>query len=210
MPFRVHSDRVVGGHRRYWDADRVALTGSAGGPRGGPRAQCTNNMKQIALAALNFEGVYRQFPPGINLSPNSVDPNPGWNTPPPAAGPYTGCLAYLLPYVEQMNVYNAIPLTFSSPIRRSGPGPTTIRRSTSMTPTCLRENRTARAQATPRRSTRASKPTSARRTRKAPASRSAMPTVSTSLFPTRPMSFTMSIGCTTSPGTAPNWDGAIT
>ncbi|MGO8746305.1 MAG: DUF1559 domain-containing protein [Thermoguttaceae bacterium] len=79
------------------------------------RSQCTNNMKQIALAALNFEGVYRQFPPGMNVSPNSVDPNPGYNDSPPLAGPYTGCLAYLLPYVEQMNVYNAIPLTFFQP-----------------------------------------------------------------------------------------------
>jgi prepilin-type N-terminal cleavage/methylation domain-containing protein/prepilin-type processing-associated H-X9-DG protein len=72
------------------------------------RAQCTNNMKQIALAAHNFEGVFRQFPPGINLSPNSTDPNPGYNDPPPVAGPYTGCLAYLLPYVEQGNIYQQI------------------------------------------------------------------------------------------------------
>ena len=30
---------------------------------------------------------------------------PQYNYPPPYAGPYTGCLAYLLPYIEQGNVY---------------------------------------------------------------------------------------------------------
>jgi prepilin-type N-terminal cleavage/methylation domain-containing protein/prepilin-type processing-associated H-X9-DG protein len=84
------------------------------------RSQCTNNMKQIALGALNFEGVYRQFPPGINVSQNSTDPNPGYNNPPPFAGPYVGCLAYLLPYVEQGNVYQNIPLTLFDPNTTQG------------------------------------------------------------------------------------------
>src|SRR5262249_25748119 len=69
------------------------------------RAQCVNNLKQIALAALNYEATYGYFPPGLNVSPNSRDPNPSYNFPPPFAGPYAGCLAYLLPYVEQDNVY---------------------------------------------------------------------------------------------------------
>src|SRR5690242_20639287 len=33
------------------------------------RAQCTNNLKQIALAALNFESTYSQLPPGIGPKP---------------------------------------------------------------------------------------------------------------------------------------------
>ena len=84
------------------------------------RAQCTNNMKQIALAAANFEGVWRQFPPGINVSPNSTDPNPDYNFPQPYAGPYTGCLAYLLPYIEQLNVYNQIPTALFAPNTTKG------------------------------------------------------------------------------------------
>ena len=75
------------------------------------RSQCTNNMKQIALAAENHESQKGFFPPGINVSPYSVDPNPSYNNAPPFAGPYTGCLAYLLPYVEQGNVYQNLPLT---------------------------------------------------------------------------------------------------
>jgi prepilin-type N-terminal cleavage/methylation domain-containing protein/prepilin-type processing-associated H-X9-DG protein len=66
--------------------------------------RCKNNLKQIALAAHNYHDSNGTFPPGLNVSPNSNDPNPSWNSPPPWAGPFTGSLAYLLPYVEQGNV----------------------------------------------------------------------------------------------------------
>jgi len=72
------------------------------------RTQCENNLKQIALAALNYESTYKRLPPGGNVSPNSVNQNPQYNLGPPYAGPYTGCLAYLLPYVEQSTVYNRL------------------------------------------------------------------------------------------------------
>jgi prepilin-type N-terminal cleavage/methylation domain-containing protein/prepilin-type processing-associated H-X9-DG protein len=75
------------------------------------RVQCQNNLKQIALGALNYESERGAFPPGLNVSPNSRDPNPQYNFPPPWAGPYTGLMAYLLPYVEQDNVYRQIPQT---------------------------------------------------------------------------------------------------
>src|SRR5213082_760768 len=61
------------------------------------RSQCQNNLKQIALAALNYESTYKVLPPGILTSPNSVNADPAYNIPPPLAGPYTGVLAYLLP-----------------------------------------------------------------------------------------------------------------
>src|ERR1700733_7853871 len=80
------------------------------------RAQCQNNLKQIGLASLNYESTYKNLPPGGNLSPQSVNVNPGAVSAPPWAGPYTGCLAYLLPYIEQQNVYN---LLYASPY---GPG----------------------------------------------------------------------------------------
>ena len=72
------------------------------------RAQCQNNLHQIALAAQNYHDTIGTYPPGTNVSPNSKDPNKTWTLPPPLSGPYTGCLAYLLPYIEQENVYNQL------------------------------------------------------------------------------------------------------
>src|SRR5262249_31157478 len=40
------------------------------------RMSCQNNLHQIALAAANYESGNRRFPPGLNVSANSVDPNP--------------------------------------------------------------------------------------------------------------------------------------
>ena len=69
------------------------------------RIQCTNNIKQIALGAANYESSNQCFPPGHNY---------GWcfgtgN----AFGPFGGgtdCemwahLARILPFVEQLTVY---------------------------------------------------------------------------------------------------------
>jgi prepilin-type N-terminal cleavage/methylation domain-containing protein/prepilin-type processing-associated H-X9-DG protein len=70
------------------------------------RTQCQNNLKQISLAAMNYESVNKVLPPGSNVSPNA--PTGGWTVGPPYAGPYTSVLAYILPYIEQDNVYNAI------------------------------------------------------------------------------------------------------
>src|SRR2546425_8360181 len=72
------------------------------------RIQCANNLHQIALAAANFESANGYFPPGILVSPNSRNKNPQYVFSPPYAGPYTGCLAFLLPYVEQEGVYRQL------------------------------------------------------------------------------------------------------
>jgi prepilin-type N-terminal cleavage/methylation domain-containing protein/prepilin-type processing-associated H-X9-DG protein len=72
------------------------------------RTQCISNLKQIALAAQNYHDTLGTFPPGCNVSPNSRDPNPQWNFPVPWRGPYTGLLAYLLPFIEQKNVYDQL------------------------------------------------------------------------------------------------------
>ena len=69
---------------------------------------CKNNLKQIALAAQNYHDAIGYFPPGMNISPKSQDPNFQYNWSVPLAGPYTGCLAYLLPYIEQGNVYQQL------------------------------------------------------------------------------------------------------
>jgi prepilin-type processing-associated H-X9-DG protein len=84
------------------------------------RITCQNNLKQIALAAPNFESTNGAFPPGINISPYSRDPNPEYNIPPPFAGPYVGSLAYLLPYIEQDSVYKQIPAKLFDPNTTAG------------------------------------------------------------------------------------------
>jgi prepilin-type N-terminal cleavage/methylation domain-containing protein/prepilin-type processing-associated H-X9-DG protein len=67
------------------------------------RAQCTNNLKQIGLALHGYHDVNNGFPPGYldgNTDPNSTPDNdvgPGW-----------GWATFLLPYIEQQNVYNQI------------------------------------------------------------------------------------------------------
>jgi len=63
------------------------------------RMSCQNNLKQIALAAMNFESAYGYLPPGY-VDPASQDYTGTY-------GPTSiGTLAFLLPFVEQQNVYN--------------------------------------------------------------------------------------------------------
>jgi prepilin-type N-terminal cleavage/methylation domain-containing protein/prepilin-type processing-associated H-X9-DG protein len=81
---------------------------------------CKNNLHQIALAAQNYHDANGCFPPGLNVSRYSRDPDPQYNIPPPFAGPYTGGLAYLLPYIEQDNVYKGIPSTLFDPNTTAG------------------------------------------------------------------------------------------
>jgi prepilin-type N-terminal cleavage/methylation domain-containing protein len=63
------------------------------------RTQCANNLKQIALAAHNYESTYGYLPPGLN------GPITGGFT---FAAPNTGTLTFLLPYVEQDNIYKQL------------------------------------------------------------------------------------------------------
>jgi prepilin-type N-terminal cleavage/methylation domain-containing protein len=77
------------------------------------RTTCANNLKQIALAAANFESTYGALPPGQLVSKNAVNKNPQytidtWGGLKGYGGPYTGLLAFLLPYVEQDNVYKQL------------------------------------------------------------------------------------------------------
>jgi prepilin-type N-terminal cleavage/methylation domain-containing protein len=77
------------------------------------RSQCTNNLRQFALGALNYEGTFRVLPPGSTgqgyLSPGSFAAGP-WRDPARACCPWGhfGWSAILLPYVEQANLYAQI------------------------------------------------------------------------------------------------------
>ncbi|HEV3438986.1 MAG TPA: DUF1559 domain-containing protein [Gemmata sp.] len=65
------------------------------------RAKCSNNMKQIGLAAHNYHGAYGNFPYGKGPSYTGAPAYARWSE-----------LAYLLPYIEQNNVYANIDFTF--------------------------------------------------------------------------------------------------
>src|SRR5437868_4406998 len=68
------------------------------------RAQCVNNLKQIGLAAANFESANAKYPPGYGQFPvTDITSCTG--------GPFGGCridvLGQLLPYMEQSQLYAA-------------------------------------------------------------------------------------------------------
>jgi prepilin-type N-terminal cleavage/methylation domain-containing protein len=66
------------------------------------KTQCQNNLKQIALAAANYESAQRTLPPGyLGEMPNlGAQPTLGYQ--------YVGLLVYLLPFVEQQTVYQQL------------------------------------------------------------------------------------------------------
>jgi len=74
------------------------------------RIQCTNNLKQLALALHNYSTATGAFPPGIDNT--TADPT----QPPPASlATWTAwsAQALLLPYVEQAPLYNAANFNWS-------------------------------------------------------------------------------------------------
>jgi prepilin-type N-terminal cleavage/methylation domain-containing protein/prepilin-type processing-associated H-X9-DG protein len=67
------------------------------------RMKCANNLKQIGLALHNYHDTNNQFPPGY------VDGNTGqYSTPDNDVGPGWGWAAFLLPQLEQDNLYRQI------------------------------------------------------------------------------------------------------
>jgi prepilin-type N-terminal cleavage/methylation domain-containing protein/prepilin-type processing-associated H-X9-DG protein len=86
------------------------------------RLQCSNNLHQISLAVHTYHDSFKQLPPGGNVSPNAKNANPQYVFGAPYAGPYTGPLAFLLPYVEQGNIYNALLATVQDPKGSKAPG----------------------------------------------------------------------------------------
>jgi prepilin-type N-terminal cleavage/methylation domain-containing protein/prepilin-type processing-associated H-X9-DG protein len=70
------------------------------------RAKCSNNLKQLGLAAHNFEGVNGKFPPGVNLlGTTAVGTSKGVSASPPYPGVEESLFEFLLPFVEQDPLY---------------------------------------------------------------------------------------------------------
>jgi prepilin-type N-terminal cleavage/methylation domain-containing protein/prepilin-type processing-associated H-X9-DG protein len=66
------------------------------------RISCQNNLKQIGLACHHYHGDFGSFPPGYSVQSRKPDANytgPGW-----------GWATFLLPYIEQNNLYLTINL----------------------------------------------------------------------------------------------------
>jgi prepilin-type N-terminal cleavage/methylation domain-containing protein/prepilin-type processing-associated H-X9-DG protein len=72
------------------------------------RSQCANNLKQIGLGIEQYEGVYREYPPGKK---DCEGPGSGYsaclaNDP----GRSTSAFVYILPYLEQMPLFKSMDL----------------------------------------------------------------------------------------------------
>src|SRR5262245_38650972 len=65
------------------------------------RMSCQNNLKQLALAAHNYHGASEAFPPGVYQLPFAAAPR------------FRGVtlFVYLLPYLEQDNLFRGWDLT---------------------------------------------------------------------------------------------------
>lgn len=68
------------------------------------RMQCSNNLKQIGLALMNYESSFKKFPPSVivNLNVSATGNNGSW-----------GVHGRILPYLEQGNVYNQVDVNIA-------------------------------------------------------------------------------------------------
>ena len=75
------------------------------------RTGCTNNLKQVGLAVLNFEGSHKAFPAGYvsQFDSNGNDTGPGW-----------GWASMILPQMEETAIHNVI--NFDLPIEHPNNG----------------------------------------------------------------------------------------
>jgi prepilin-type N-terminal cleavage/methylation domain-containing protein len=80
------------------------------------RITCANNLHQIGLAAHNYDSVHHKLPPGyLGPIPNETPPPYGENI------QFIGCLMYLLPYLEQQNIYKQLQMNVNLDVRSLGP-----------------------------------------------------------------------------------------
>ncbi len=72
------------------------------------RTACSNNIRQCALASLNYESAHMRFPPGMNFSVNDNSRTSGPVTPKPSNSSVAQNIAwsvYLFPFIEQNNLH---------------------------------------------------------------------------------------------------------
>ena len=81
------------------------------------RIQCGNNIRQCALACLNYESANMKFPPGLNvpvldgtggtLQPSYVDAD-GNNPSEPRSGQFGSWMVWIMPFIEGNNIFNQL------------------------------------------------------------------------------------------------------
>jgi prepilin-type N-terminal cleavage/methylation domain-containing protein len=73
------------------------------------RLSCANNLKQLALACHHYDSAYGRLPPGY-LGPIPNEQEYGANR---DRIQHVGLLVYLLPYIEQANLYQQLRVNFN-------------------------------------------------------------------------------------------------
>lgn len=82
------------------------------------RIQCANNLKQLTLASLNYESAHQKFPPGLNLpignGSGMIWPNSSVHQKvgdPPIPGQFGSWMIWILPFMEQNNIFEQLDTT---------------------------------------------------------------------------------------------------
>lgn len=84
------------------------------------RLQCQNNLKNIALAAANYENQNKVLPAGFLANTQYTGPYAGYYYLNGLNGPLIGSLALLLPYVDQGPLYETMTTPVYTPTYTSG------------------------------------------------------------------------------------------
>ncbi len=78
------------------------------------RARCQNNLKQMGVALHSYHAAYGSFPPGVVsrlADPNWKYQTGNTNSYPDERGPGWSFVVFLLPYIEQENLYRQVDQT---------------------------------------------------------------------------------------------------
>jgi type II secretory pathway pseudopilin PulG len=80
------------------------------------RNACSNNLKQLGLAALNYEATRKVFPPGFlgSIDEDDYGALDDPTRPPPNMHQWFGVLVYLLPQLEAQSVYDQVTKTLEA------------------------------------------------------------------------------------------------
>ncbi|MEX0642200.1 MAG: DUF1559 domain-containing protein [Pirellulales bacterium] len=80
------------------------------------RAQCTNNIKNVALAVLNYHDVHKEFPTACSVRPNSDPTKPGMDEIITDKTLFRNWAIDILPFLEEQATHDAFSLSFTIPL----------------------------------------------------------------------------------------------